>query len=108
MKIKIILKVHPAKGASYSLLEHQDIYEFIGESTVEEIDLAFYISKWCDWLNHYVTDSVPVHGDIKGTELRSWIQGYNYAKHVDETEFSDSYVLSMKGYLITIYKPYTH
>lgn len=106
MKVEITLNVHREKGTNLLLLEHQDVFDFIGEDTRAEVELGYYLEKWCDYLNHYLVNSVPAHGDIKGTELRSWIDGYNFAKHIREEEFNDCYVLSMRGYLVTIYKPF--
>lgn len=106
MKVEITLDLHREKGTNLLLLEHQDVFKFIGENTRAEVELGYYLEKWCDYLNHPLVNSIPVHGDIKGTELRCWIDGYNYAKHIREEEFHDCYVLIMRGYLVTIKKPF--
>ena len=43
--------------------------------------------------------------EIEEIQLRSWLDGYNYAKQIDEQEFNDRYILVMRGYEITIMKP---
>lgn len=106
MKVEITLNLHREKGTNFLLLDHQDVYRFIGEETTREVELGLYLEKWCEWLNYYLINSVPAHGDVGGARLRSWIDGYNYAKHIDEQEFHNRYVLSMRGYLITLYKPF--
>ena len=106
MKIEIILNVHKENGTNALLLNSQDVFNFIGESTNAEMQLFYYLDKWCEWLNYYFTHSSTCNGNIEETQLRSWLSGYNYAKHIDEQEFRDRYVLNMRGYLITIYKPF--
>lgn len=106
MKKEITLDLHKEKGTNYLLLESQDVFKFIGENTNAEQQLFHYLDKWCEWLNYYFTHSITCNGNIEETQLRSWIDGYNYAKQIDEIEHKDRYVLSMRGYLITIYKPF--
>lgn len=106
MKKEIILNVHKEKGTNNLLLDAQDVFDFIGESTNAELQLFYYLEKWCDWLNYYFTHSSTCNGNIEEIQLRAWISGYNYAKHIDEQEFHDRYVLNMRGYLITLYKPF--
>lgn len=106
MKIEITLDLHKEKGTNNLLVDFQDVFHFIGEGTRKEADLGFYLEKWCEWVNYYFTHSATVNGNIEETQLRSWIDGYNYAKHIDEQKFHDRYVLNMRGYLITIYKPF--
>ena len=107
MKVEITFNLHKEKGTNNFLVDFQDVFEFIGEQTRAEVELGFYLGKWCDWLNYYFTHSPTANGNIDEERLRSWIDGYNYAKKIDEQEFHDRYVLSMRGYLITLYKPFT-
>ena len=104
--MKITLELHKEKGTNNLLLEHQDVYNFIGENTEKELDLAHYLEKWCDWLNYPLMHTSPVHGDVEEAKLRSWIDGYNYAKHIKEQEFGDRYELDVRGYNIILYKPF--
>ena len=105
MKKKILLELHKESGTNNLLLDSQDVFEFIGESTNEEMRLFYYIDKWCEWLNYYFTHTVTCNGNIEEIQLRSWLDGYNYAKQIDEQEFNDRYILVMRGYEITIMKP---
>lgn len=106
MKKEIIFNLHREKGTNYFLVDFQDVYNYIGEGTTKEVELSFYLEKWCEFLNYYFSHSAPVHGDVKYPELRSWLNGYNYAKHIDEQEFHDRYILVMTGYVVTLFKPF--
>ena len=107
MKIEITLNVRREEGTNNLLLNSQDVFDFIGETTNREMELFIYIDKWCEWLNYYFTHTSTCNGNPEELQLRSWLKGYNYAKKIDEQEFHDRYVLSMRGYLITIYKPFS-
>lgn len=104
---EITLNVHREKGTNNLLLDSQDVFDFIGETTKAEMQLFCYLDKWCEWLNYYFTHKATCNGNPDEIQLRAWLQGYNYAKQIDEQEFDDRYVLSMRGYVITLYKPFT-
>lgn len=106
MKKKILLDLHHEKGTNNLLLGSQDVFNYIGESTKAEMQLFYYLDKWCEWLNYYFTHSSTCNGNIEEAQLRSWIGGYNYAKGIDEQEFKDCYILVMRGYEVTIKKPF--
>lgn len=107
MKKKITLNLHSEPGTKNMLLDSQEVFDFIGETTDEELQLFYYIDKWCEWLNYYFTHSSTCNGNIEEVQMRSWLCGYNYAKQIDEQEFEDRYVLTMRKYIVTIYKPKT-
>ena len=107
MKKEITLNLHREKGTNNLLVDFQDVFDFIGETTKAEVELGYYLEIWCKWLNYYFTHSPTANGNVDETQLRAWIDGYNYAKHIDEQEFSDRYVLSMRGYIVTLYKPFS-
>lgn len=106
MKKKILLDLHHEKGTNNLLLDSQDVFNYIGESTKAEMQLFYYIDKWCEWLNYYFTHSSTCNGNLEEAQLRAWIGGYNYAKGIDEQEFKDCYILVMRGYEVTIKKPF--
>lgn len=106
MKKKILLDLHHEKGTNNLLLDSQDVFNYIGESTKAEMQLFYYLDKWCEWLNYYFTHSSTCNGNLEEAELRAWIDGYNYAKGIDEQEFKDCYILVMRGYEVTIKKPF--
>lgn len=106
MKVEITLNVHKEKGTNNLLLDSQDVFDFIGESTNAEMQLFYYLDRWCEWLNYYFTHTSTCNGNPEELQMRAWLSGYNYAKRIDEQEFNDRYVLSMRGCVITIYKPF--
>lgn len=106
MKKKILLDLHHEKGTNNLLLDSQDVFNYIGESTKAEMQLFYYLDKWCEWLNYYFTHSSTCNGNLEEAQLRAWIGGYNYAKGIDEQEFKDCYILVMRGYEVTIKKPF--
>lgn len=106
MKKEITLNLHREKGTNNLLLDSQDVFDYIGENTNAEVQLFYYLDKWCEWLNYYFTHSSTCNRNLEEAQLRAWICGYNYAKQIDEQEFNDRYVLVMRGYCITIYKPF--
>ena len=106
MRKEITLNLHREAGTDYLLLDSQDVFEYIGESTFAEMELFFYLEKWCEWLNYYFTHTATCNGNVEETLLRGWLCGYNYAKKIREEEFNDRYVLSMRGYVVTLYKPF--
>lgn len=106
MKKKILLDLHHEKGTNNLLLDSQDVFNYIGESTKAEMQLFYYLDKWCEWLNYYFTHSSTCNGNLEEARLRSWIGGYNYAKGIDGQEFKDCYILVMRGYEVTIKKPF--
>lgn len=106
MKKKILLDLHHEKGTNNLLLDSQDVFNYIGESTKAEMQLFYYLDKWCEWLNYHFTHSSTCNGNLEEAQLRAWIGGYNYAKGIDEQEFKDCYILVMRGYEVTIKKPF--
>ena len=106
MKKKILLDLHHEKDTNNLLLDSQDVFNYIGESTKAEMQLFYYLDKWCEWLNYYFTHSSTCNGNLEEAQLRAWIGGYNYAKGIDEQEFKDCYILVMRGYEVTIKKPF--
>lgn len=106
MKKKILLDLHHEKGTNNLLLDSQDVFNYIGETAKAEMQLFYYLDKWCEWLNYYLTHSTTCNGNLEEAQLRAWIGGYNYAKGIDEQEFHDCYILVMRGYEVTIKKPF--
>lgn len=103
---KITLGLHRVEGTDNLVLDIQDAFKYIGEGTIAERMLLSYLRVWCDWLNYPFHYSQTCNGNIEEAQMRSWLLGYNFAKGIDEQEFPYGYVLSMRGYLITIDKPF--
>lgn len=105
MKKKILLDLHHEEGTNYLLLDSQDVFKFIDENNKEDVKIFYYLEKWCQYLNYYLINTVTCNGNIDAAQLRSWINGYNFAKNIVEQEFDNYYILKMKEYEITIKKP---
>jgi hypothetical protein len=105
--MKIELELHRYGNAL--LLESQDIYNYIGESTDSEIRLAHYIDKWCQYLNYYISglhNTEMAFGDTEYEGLRQWIAGYNYAKQIDVSYEKGAVHIKHGKYKITLSKPF--
>lgn len=105
MKKKIVLELHKQDNAC--VLESQDVYQYIGEADKQEIELAFYIDKWCQYLNYYIFHSKEMmFGDAEYARLQGWLDGYEHAKNIHVDHYSDRIEINMRGYRITLKKPY--
>lgn len=105
MKKRIVLELHKQDNAY--ILESQDVFQYIGETDKQEIDLAFYIDKWCQYLNYYIFHSKEMmFGDAEYTRLEGWIDGYNHAKSIQVDYCNDRIEISMRKYHIVLKKPY--
>lgn len=106
MKKEITLGLHHKE--EYALtLESQDVFKYISEETKSEIELAFYIDKWCQYLNYYIFHNEEImFGDAEYARLEGWIDGYNYAKSIDVNDCRDRVEIIMRGYFITLMKPF--
>lgn len=105
MKKKIILELHETDNAF--VLNIQDVYKYIGETSNDEIELAFYLNKWCEFLNYYVFHNKELaFGDEKYARLDGWIDGYNHAKSIHVDDYADRVEIEMKKYRIILSKPH--
>lgn len=102
---KIVLELH--KDGDWLVLNSQDIYDYIGESTEQEIELAFYIDKWCEYLNYYAYSNRDMKfGDPFISRLEGWLSGYNQAKKIKTEETKEFVKIKMRGYNILLHKPF--
>lgn len=106
-KTHISLHVHKEVGTSNLTLDDQDVYNHIGEYESDDLKVAEYVSKWCEMLNYPFMNQSPAHGDPKLSQLRGWIDGFNFANDVTELELPDKYILDMKKYHLEIEKPFS-
>lgn len=105
MAIKITLDLH--KDGNALVLNPQDIYNYIGESTPKEIELAYYIDKYCEYLNYYIYNNKEMaFGDPFIARLEGWLAGYEYAKKIEVTKNKDVVEIKMRGYRIILNKPF--
>lgn len=106
MKCNIVMKLHQDKGVKY--LDCQDVYEYITENTEEEVEIAHYIDMWCKYLNYYVAEShnkEMMFGDVEYTRIKSWIEGYTYAKKYRVSKYENKVEIKAGKYLITLMQP---
>ena len=105
MEKKITLELH--KDGDWLVLKSQDIYDYIGESTLQEIELAYYIDKWCEYLNYYAYSNKDMKfGDPFIARLEGWLTGYNQAKKIEVEETKTSVKIKMRGYEILLWRPF--
>ena len=105
MAKNITLELH--KDGNWLVLDSQDIYDYIGESTEQEIELAFYIDKWCEYLNYYAYSNKEMKfGDPFISRLEGWLAGYNQAKKIKIEETKEFVKIKMRGYDILLWRPF--
>lgn len=103
----IHLKLH--KEANSLMLDSQDIYDYVGEEKAEDLELAYYISQWCDYLNWYMGgmhNAEMKFADSDYSKLHGWLNGYNYAKKYDVTQTQSHTEIKTKKYLIILDTPF--
>lgn len=104
---KIILELHKEENLNSCTLESQDIYKYVGENEEQEIELALYIDKWCQYLNYHILNNKEMaFGDTDLSTLKGWLDGYNFAKKIDVQNFKDRVEIKMRGYFIVLNKPF--
>lgn len=103
---EITLDLH--KEGDALVLNSQDIYNFIGSLTDEEIRLAYYIDKWCQYLNYFLVgnNKEMAFGDVIYARLESWIDGYNFAAKYQVDWHRDRVEIKTKKHLIVLKKPF--
>ena len=107
MKTIIELKLHKDEEVNSLILDFNDVYKFIGEIDKDDIEVAFYINKWCDYLNYRVYHNEEMcFGDTELARLDGWITGYNHAKKIDVKHFTGRVEIKMRKYSIILHRPY--
>ena len=102
---KIILDLHKKKNAC--ILNSQDIYKYVGELDEEDIELAYYINKYCEYLNYHIYNSREIlFGDTYYARLEVWLDGYNLAKKYETKNSSGVIEIITKKYHIFLKKPF--
>lgn len=103
--MKIELELH--KDGDLLLLNSQDMYEYIGESSESDVMFAYYIDKWCQYLNYpLLHNDEMMFGDADLARLEGWINGYNYAKKIDARWEKGVVVFRYGKHSITLNKPF--
>ena len=103
--MKITLELH--KEGNSLLLNSQDIYEYVGETTDADFVLAYYIDKWCEYLNYpLIHNNEMKFGDPEKTRLEGWLSGFNFAKRVDVKMEGGVVILRYGKHKIILNKPF--
>lgn len=102
------IHLHLRKINDALLLDSQDIYEFIDESSEKNVKFTLYLSKLCDYLNHSVTGNPDMRfGDIDYAYLGGWLSGYETAMGYEIVNTSETRIVKTKEYSVTLDKPKT-
>ena len=104
---EIRLDLH--KEGNSLILDCEDIYKYVGEIKENDIELAYYIDKWCKYLNYYIGgehNREMIFGDTEYTRLEAWLDGYNFAKKYDVDYEKSKITIRTKEYLIILAKPF--
>lgn len=105
MKIQIKLTLH--RYDQFLLLDSQDCYQYIGENTEKEVELAHYIEMFCESKNYSLLKNPEMaFDDGKEFQLNGWVDGYNYAKHhkIDEK----NHTIEGSWYKISYEEPFAY
>lgn len=107
MKKEIRLELH--KEGDSLVLDCEDIYKYVGEVEEEDIELAYYIDKWCRYLNYYVGgehNKEMLFGDTTYTRLEAWLDGYNFAKKYEVEYEKNKITIQTKKHSIVLIRPF--
>lgn len=107
MRKEIKLDLH--KEGNYLILNPEDVYQYVGEIKKKDIEFAYYIDKWCRYLNYYVGgehNREMLFGDIEHTRLEAWLDGYNFAKKYEVDYEKSKIIIHTKEYLIVLIRPF--
>ena len=103
--MNIVLELH--REANMLLLESADIYNFVGEETKAELELALYVAKWCEYLNYpFLHNKDMRFPDSDYAKLEGWIDGYSFAKKIDVDERKDAVRFKFGKHNITLHQPF--
>ena len=104
---EIRLDLH--KEENSLVLNSEDVYQYVGEIKKNDIELAYYIDKWCRYLNYYIGgehNREMLFGDTEHTRLGAWLDGYNFAKKYKVEGEKSKITIRTKEYLIILHRPF--
>lgn len=105
--IEIKLELHYDKELEACLLDEQDMYLFIGENTKKEVEIGYYITQLCHYLNYpFFKNPDMAFDDGKEWFLKGWINGANYAYHHNVDSDDGNLIVKGKGYKIIAPEPF--
>jgi hypothetical protein len=103
--MNIVLELH--REANMLLLDSADIYNFVGEESNAELELALYVAKWCEYLNYpFLHNRDMRFTDADCAKLEGWIDGYSFAKKIDVDERNDAVRFKFGKHNITLHQPF--
>lgn len=104
--IDVFMNLHESDG-NCLLLDSQDVYEYVGEKIEAEIEFAYYIDKWCEYLNSFVLDNKELaFGNINQARLDGWLKGYEFGKGYVSERKNGFVTIKAKRYRVTLKIPY--
>lgn len=105
MTMKIELELH--REGNLLLLDSNDIYSYIGETTNADLELAYYVDEWCKYLNYPLLHNDDMKfADATYAKMEGWITGYNFAKKIDAKDENGVVVFRHGKHTITLNKPF--
>ena len=103
--MNIVLELH--REANMLLLDSSDIYNFVGESTNADLELALYVDKWCEYLNYpFLHNGDMKFPDADYAKLEGWLDGYSFAKKIDVDESKAFVKFKFGKHNITLHQPF--
>ena len=101
----IVLDLH--RDGTLLLLESTDVYNFIGERTNAELELAYLIDEWCKYLNYHIIHNKDMKfGDTEYGRLEGWLNGYNFAKKIDVNRGGGIVSFRFGKYKVELHEPF--
>lgn len=103
--MKIKLELH--RDGNFLLLDSQDLYKHIPESVESNIRMAYYVDRWCEYLNWPLLHNQEMaFGDPDYARLDGWLTGYSFAKRIEVVENNGFILLRGRGYQIELPRPF--
>jgi hypothetical protein len=89
------------------MLDVQDAYMYLSETNDRDIELAYYISVWVEYLNHPLFHNPDfAFADADYAQLGGWITGYNFAKKINVEEDDTTIRFKYGRDRVILHKPY--
>ena len=103
--MRIEMELH--KEGNALVLNSQDIYNYISEETMAEVELALFVDKYCEYLNYYIDHNKEMaFGDTDFSRLEGWLDGYVFAKKYIISQKNGETHIKAGRYLIIFPKPF--
>ena len=102
----IELKLH--KDCQFHTLDANDVYDYIGEHSDKDLELAYYVSMWCEYLNHPLFQNPEyAYADAEYARMGGWLTGYNFAKKITVEEDNLYVKFKFGKHKVILNRPYS-